>query len=170
VIPAQNIATEIGTLAQAGAKQILVANLPPLGSIPVTSSLPPPIPQELNALSVAFNGILQTEVTQLDQQYGIQIHVLNIYNLIESVINDPSKYGFTNVTIDALGDGVLSGQGYLFWDPEHPTTAAGEIIGATAFSIIPEPSSLVMLGTAVCGLAVWGGVRRRSQIRRNARS
>jgi phospholipase/lecithinase/hemolysin len=162
LIPAQNIATEIATLAQAGAKQFLVANLPPLGSIPATSSLPAPIPQELNALSVAFNGILQTEVTQLDQQYGIQIHVVNIYNLFEDVINDPSKYGFTNVTTDALGDGVLSGQGYLFWDPVHPTTAGHELIGGAAFSTIPEPSSLVMLGTAVCGLAVWAGVRRRS--------
>jgi phospholipase/lecithinase/hemolysin len=166
LIPAQNIGTEIAALAQAGAKQILVVNMPPLGSLPATSSLPAPTPQELNALSVAFNGILQTEVTQLDQQYGIHIHLLSIYNLLEDAINDPSKYGFTNVTSDALGDGVLSGQGYLFWDPVHPTTAAHEIIGGTAFSIIPEPSSLVMLGTAVCGLAVWGGVRRLSQIRR----
>jgi phospholipase/lecithinase/hemolysin len=162
-IPAQNIAAEIGALAQAGAKQILVANLPPLGSIPATSSLPAPIPAELNALSAAFNGILQSEVNQLDQQFAINIHFLNIFGLLEDAINNPSKYGFTNVTSDALGDGVLSAQGYLFWDPEHPTTAGHEIIGdAAAFSVVPEPSTLVMLATAMCGLAAWRRVRRLS--------
>jgi thermolabile hemolysin len=164
LIPAQNIATEIATLAQAGAKQILVANLPALGSLPATSSLPAPIPAELNALSVAFNGILQTEVVQLDHEFGIQIHELNIYGLFESVISDPSKFGFTNVTSDALGDGVLTGQGYLFWDPVHPTTVGHQFIGADAASLVPEPSSLVMLCTAACGLAVWRGARRRRQI------
>jgi phospholipase/lecithinase/hemolysin len=163
LIPAENIAAEIAALAQAGAKQILVANLPPLGSIPATSSLPAPIPAELNALSAAFNGILQSEVNHLDQQFGITIHVLNTFGLLEDAINNPSKYGFTNVTTDALDDGVLSAQGYLFWDPEHPTTVAQNIIGdAAAGSVVPEPSTLMMLATAMCGLAVWRGGRGRS--------
>ena len=79
-------------------------NLPPLGSLPITSTYPSPIPQELNALTVAFNQILQGEATQLEQSLGIQIQVLDVYGLTESVFNDPSLYGFTNVTTDAVQD------------------------------------------------------------------
>jgi phospholipase/lecithinase/hemolysin len=73
LVPAQNIADEITALAQAGAKQFLVANLPPLGDIPATNSLPPPTPQEFNALTAAFNAALQSEATQLQQSLGIRI-------------------------------------------------------------------------------------------------
>jgi phospholipase/lecithinase/hemolysin len=160
-IPAQNIATEITTLALAGAKQFIVPNLPPLGSLPITNTYPSPIPQELNALSVAFNQILQAEATQLEQSLGIHIQVLDVYGLMQGVMNDPSLYGFTNVTTDAVQDnGGTDSQGYLFWDIVHPTTYADSLIAAAA---VPEPSSVVMLGVALGGLAVWTGIRRRAQ-------
>ena len=159
-IPAQNIATEINTLAMAGAKQFIVPNLPPLGSLPITSTYPAPIPQELNALTVAFNQILQGEAIQLEQTLGIQIQVLDVYGITQSVISDPSLYGLTNVTTDAVQDnGGTDAQGYLFWDHVHPTTYADSIIAAAA---VPEPSSVVLLGAALGGLAVWTGIRRRA--------
>jgi phospholipase/lecithinase/hemolysin len=158
-IPAQNIAAEITTLALAGAKNFIVPNLAPLGSLPITSTYPAPIPQELNALTVAFNQILQSEATQLDQSLGIHIQVLNVYGLTESVINYPSQYGFTNVTTDAVQDnGGTNAQGYLFWDIVHPTTYTDSIIAAAA---VPEPTSVVLLGMALGGLAAWSGMRRR---------
>jgi phospholipase/lecithinase/hemolysin len=158
-IPAQNIATEITTLAVAGAKQFIVPNLPPLGNLPATSSYPAPIPQELNELTVAFNTILQAEAVQLEQAYGIQIQILNVYGLTENVLSDPSKYGFTNVTTDAVGDnGGTNAQGYLFWDFVHPTAYADSLIAGAA---VPEPSSFVLLGIAVGGLAMGARLRRR---------
>ena len=142
-------------------KHFIVPNLPPLGSLPITNTLTPPIPQELNALTVAFNQILQGEATQLELSLGIQIQVLNVYGLTESVITDPSLYGFTNVTTDAVQDnGGTNAQGYLFWDIVHPTTAADSLIAAAA---VPEPSSVVLLGVALGGLAVWTGIRRRAR-------
>jgi phospholipase/lecithinase/hemolysin len=104
LIPAQNIAMEIETLAQAGAKHFLVLNLPPLGELPATSSLTAPIPQELNALAAAFNGILSTETSQLQQSLGIQIQTVDVYSLFENAFANPAQYGFTNVTTDAVQD------------------------------------------------------------------
>jgi phospholipase/lecithinase/hemolysin len=160
LIPAENIAAEIATLAQAGAKQFIIPNLPPLGDLPVTSSMQPPIPQELNALTQAFNAILQGEAIQLENAYGIQIRILDVYGLTENVLSDPSKYGFTNVTSDAVEDNFgTNAQGYLFWDPVHPTTAADSLIAAA----VPEPSSFILMAIAVGGLAIGTRLRRRAR-------
>ena len=159
-IPAGNIATEIATLAAAGAKQFLVVNLPPLGDLPITSSMPAPVPQELNALSAGFNAILSAETTQLQQSLGIQIQTLDVNSLFTSVIADPAHYGFTNVTSDAVQDnGGTNAQGYLFWDIVHPTTAADALIAGAA---VPEPSSVILLSTALCGLAALRKLRGRT--------
>jgi phospholipase/lecithinase/hemolysin len=157
-IPAGNIAAEITALAQAGAKQFIVPNLPPLGALPITNTLPPAEIQGLNLLTQAFNSILQGEAIQLEQTLGIQIQVLDVYGLTESVLSDPSKYGFTNTTTDPVQDnGGTNAQGYLFWDIVHPTTAADALIAGLA---VPEPSSVVLLGIAA-GVLVLGTRRRR---------
>jgi phospholipase/lecithinase/hemolysin len=148
LIPAQNIADEIITLAIAGAKTFLVPNLPLLGALPSTSSLPWPIPQELDELTVAFNTALQTEATQLEEKYGLQINLVDVYSLTNDAMANPSKYGFANVTDSALLSGS-NGDGYLFWDIVHPTTQADAFIGGLAAQSVPEPSSLIMLGSAL---------------------
>ena len=160
-VPAENIAAEITALAQAGAKQFIVPNLPPLGSLPITNTLPPAEIQGLNMLAQAFNTILQGEAIQLEQALGIQIQILDVYSLTESALTDPSKYGFTNVTTDPVVDnGGANAQGYLFWDIVHPTTVADALIAGLA---VPEPSSVVLLGIALAGLAI--GTRLRGGAR-----
>jgi len=161
-IPVANIGQEITELAAAGAKQFLIGNLPLLGEIPVASSLTLAQQQGLNYLSMTFDTMLLAEVGQLNQSLGVHISVMNVAGLFEDVIANPANYGFTNVTTGALEDGNLSGQGYLFWDEEHPTTVGHQFIAGVAASAVPEPSSLILLGTAVCGLIVVCG-RARSK-------
>jgi len=159
-VPAQNIANEITVLAHAGAKQFIVPNLPLLGNIPLTNTLSTSVRQGLDAWSIGFNQTLQSEVTPLEQSLGVQIHLVDIQGLLANVEANPANYGFTNVTGFAKNSS-LAGNGYLFWDLEHPTTAADQIIGNLAAQSVPEPSSLIILATSVCGLGAWIKVRRR---------
>jgi len=155
-VPVANLAAEITTLAAAGGKLFMVPNLPLLGDIPATNTMPQQVRDELNLLSGTFDSLLKSELNTLEQSLGITIYQPNIEGLFESVLANPSAYGFTNVTDSALADGVTSGQGYLFWDTVHPTTAAGQIIADVAFgSMVPEPSSitLVLIAAAVVLLA-----------------
>ena len=148
-IPVSNIGNEITTLASAGAKQFVVPNLPLLGDLPATNTLPQIQRDALNQLASSFDYLLHSELSQLRQSLGITIYEPDIKSFLENALANPAQYGFTNVSTSALGDGVLSGQGYLFWDEIHPTTDGQRIIASfAAASMVPEPDSMtLMLGS-----------------------
>jgi phospholipase/lecithinase/hemolysin len=159
-ISVQNIAQEITTLADAGAKQFLIPNLPMLGQIPLaTQTLSIAQQQGLNQLSMGFNTLLQSEITQLQKSLGVQIHLLDIGSLFNSVMANPANYGITNITGSAI-NASLSGNGFLFWDQEHPTTAVDAIIGQVGADSVPEPSAILVFAAAF-GTLAYRSARRR---------
>ncbi len=160
LIPAQDIAKEITTLAAAGAKQFLVPNLPLLGEIPASSGLTLAQRQGLDAWSVGFNQTLQAEASSLQKSLGVQIHVVDIQGLFQKVLANPANYGFTNVTGSAINSS-LNGMGYLFWDVEHPTTAADALIAEVAAQEVPEPSMLLVFAMSIGGVAAMVKFRGR---------
>jgi phospholipase/lecithinase/hemolysin len=149
-IPVGNLAAEITTLANAGAKSFLVLDLPSLGNLPATAGLPQANRDALNALTVGFNSLLFSTVQQLSASLRVSIATADINALFVDAQTNPSKYGFTNVTQSSLDNGNLTGAGYLFWDTVHPTTAADVFVAQTAAAAVPEPSSI--------GLLVIGGI------------
>jgi phospholipase/lecithinase/hemolysin len=151
-VPAHDIATEITTLAAAGAKQFLIPNLPLLGEIPASSGLSSAQRQGLDAWSTGFNQTLQAEATSLQKSLGVQIHVVDIQGLVQKVMANPADYGFTNVSGSAINSS-LNGKGYLFWDAEHPTTAADGYVAELAAQSVPEPSMLWIFAMSIGFLA-----------------
>ena len=81
--------------------------------------------------------------------------------LIAAGRHNPGAYRFTNVMQPCLvGLTPLSNPNqYLFWDDIHPTTAADQILAARFANVVSEPSTLLMVGTSVAGIA--GLLRRR---------
>lgn len=162
LISLQNIGSEITALAAAGAKQFLVGNLPSLNLTPAGLSLPAAEQAQLAAFSAYFNQGLQSEVQSLSASLGVRINILDVNSLFNSVVANPSQYGFTNVT-DQLVENP-GGSGYLFWDEVHPTTQADQIVADVAAGVVPEPSSLALYATAMLGVGGW--MRRRARHRR----
>jgi phospholipase/lecithinase/hemolysin len=162
LIPLTNIATAIETLTAAGAKQFLVANMPPLNLTPAAASLSPTEQAGLAQFSTYFNQGLQAEAASLQNALGVQIHVLDVYSLMQDALAHPAKYGMINVNTPLIQSSNPGANGYLFWDTIHPTTQADQLIGDLAVQSVPEPSTFVLFAISLILMGGLAARRRRS--------
>ncbi len=155
-----NIDTIVTTLQAEGATHILVPGLPDLALTPEFFGDP-----AATLFSNEFNAGLQATLPS-GATYD------DVFGLLNTIVADPAAYGFTNVTtpcFDAAAMTVCSDPSqYLFWDDIHPPTAADAIL-AEQFdaAVTPEPSSIMLLGTGIAGLAA-GLLRKRRVAPRSA--
>ena len=157
-------ATELGmikTLGQAGARYVMVFNLPNIGLTPDGLGSGPAGAAQLTGLSLTYNNTLNTGLAST----GVNIIPINTFAVLNQIIADPSRYGFTNVTTPActgssfgcLPAGTPGATStyqpgtentYLFADGVHPTTAAHAELAQYAESIITAPGEISLLGEA----------------------
>jgi phospholipase/lecithinase/hemolysin len=97
---------------------------------------------------------------------------VNVALLFDQINSDPSKFGFSDVTDPAwCGPGGLSTcatnnpNDFLYWDGEHPTTAADAKVAALAFrdfTATPEPDSFSLSFFGLCAILILNtGLRRK---------
>lgn len=135
----KNVMDAIGFLSQAGARRVLVANLPNLGELPATRS--GPNAAHLTTLTQAHNQGLRRSLKLLGQQQpDLEIMMLDANALYQTAINQPAKFEFTNVTAACISGTRICNRPnqFLFWDDIHPTTAAHEVLGKQAFVVIEK--------------------------------
>lgn len=140
----QAIAESIRKLYQAGARNIVVLDLPLLGQTPFFNSAPP-ISSALNSATTAFNALLSAQLHSLQSELRrIRIADVQISRLFQAVTRSPRLFGLSNVVDSATLFDPVTGLGYalapnvdpsryLFWDSIHPTTQGHKIIAAYAF-------------------------------------
>lgn len=139
-LPIQNLSNAVSSLAKVGARNILVLNLPDLGVVPVTRNEP----QQsilLNELTKAHNTGLAKALDALKSSYDESVNILlfDINSVFSQIINNPAKFGFTNVT-DAELDQIAQSQQrtgkFFFWDGLHPTTTPHLMLAKAVFSVL----------------------------------
>ena len=136
-VPVENMTRAISSIANIGAKNILVANIPDLGQLPATRNSVNSA--RLSALTTAHNQSLRRKLKLLAQQYPhLQIVMLDANTLYSLAIAQKAAFGFTNVQSACLSNNRTCGNPdqFLFWDGIHPTTAAHRILGERAFSVL----------------------------------
>lgn len=127
----ENVATLIG----AGAKTILVSNLPNLGATPNFNTNP----NSANAgflATVTYNSTLNAGVQQLAAlNPNVNLIQMDWFSALNVILANPAAYGFTDVTHQCLGNpncNQITAQGFLFWDGVHPTEAAHQLLARYA--------------------------------------
>jgi len=146
-----NLDAHVRMLAEAGAQQFLVPNLPALGSTPFGRQISGLV--ELNPICEVFNGQLAVKLDDIRLDHpSITINEAgkfdaDVYAQMARVIDDPEAFGFDNVSdpaIEAIAqDPNADISGYFFWDGVHPTAPAHSYLGENM--VVPEPSSVVLI-------------------------
>jgi phospholipase/lecithinase/hemolysin len=171
VLSVANIVDAVTRLVdEAGAKNILVNNLPPLGNTPAAIKKGTDAQNALNGWTLGFNYYLTSGLATLRTSLSSDVTILesipgqdDICTKFNDIIAHPDLYGITNVTDQAYqtddsgipGILVPNSEHYLFWDFVHPTTYAAGLL-------VPEPSTLVIF----LGLGIFVAV---SRLRRQAK-
>lgn len=167
VIPGaiNDLALDIGILADMGAKHILVPGMPDLGKTPEGLALDPAVAQALSDVSAFYNAGLDATLDGLRIVYpNVNLYGYDTGAFFTDLASRPGS-GFTNTTqgcfnprADPLDFSiVLAGcPGYLYFDNVHPTTAAHALLAAQFAQAVPEPETygLMLLGLMVIGLFV----------------
>ena len=166
VIPATNIAGIISTLAGAGARNIMVPNLPDLGDTPeLQGTNNSAAILGASAWTSAFNASLYSQVDALAANLGLNILKLDVYTMGKQLKANPGNYGFSNTTQSALLTGNAANAGaYLYWDTVHPTARVHDIFAFNAAVAAPEPGSAAVLLFAGAAATL----RRRRSVARAA--
>ena len=128
-----NTVGAIQKLAMAGARNIMVPNIPDIGLTPsaISSGAAPVVTQ----LVTAYNGVLGGAFQQLGNA-GIQIIELDSFATFQGMVSHAQPLGFRNVTTPFLATPGEDLSGFLFWDDVHPTTKAHEILAAIAAQVL----------------------------------
>ncbi len=166
-LPANAVISSLQTLINAGAKYFVVGNMPAQGSTPEYLMYATPAQRAaIDALDMQFNNDLATDLNALRASNpGVVIDLLDSHSLLNSVLKNPSAFGYTDTTDELINAGPNADpNAYLFWDGVHPTTKGHSIIADVVYSqLVPEPAGLTL--AAVCGLAVAARTMRRRTAR-----
>lgn len=145
----------LGQLVGGGAQHILVPNAPDLGLVPAVTSMGAAAMAGATHLSSQFNAGLEQILAAYDP--AANIYRFDTFSWVQDAVANPGKYGFTNVTDPYIVSGTGDPDGYMFWDPIHPTRKTHEILG-NLWEPVPEPATV---GLLLAGVAMMAFARRR---------
>ncbi len=143
VASATNIGTQVGQLAAAGARRIIVLNLPNFSGLPQFAGGPAAALAGFS--SSTFNSALLTSVgaaaAGAPNANIITVDVAGVFTALQA---NPAAFGFANATQPCLSVLACVGNpavqpGYAFWDGVHPTTAGHALIAATVTQYLQAP-------------------------------
>lgn len=147
-------------LVDKGAKHIMLVNAPDLGSIPAARDFG--AVEELTYLSEQHNLRLEKLMVQFQKAYpSVQWIFLDVNTVMKDIIKHPGNYGFTNTTdtcyeevthhFSPKANQVLelvasvkaknnanACDGYLFFDPVHPSAPVHQLMAERTKEIFDE--------------------------------
>jgi phospholipase/lecithinase/hemolysin len=138
VIPGavNNLGAIVTTLHDAGARHIVVMDLPNIGLTPRARLANAVV--SCTFLTSYFNELLADKLDSLN----FNVIRVSTFNVLNAVAANPAAYGITNITDIGAYDPYNS-MSYLFWDDIHPTATmhailAGEVLNALRAAVTQQ--------------------------------
>lgn len=161
-----DLAAAVRALYGAGARTIVLANLPDLGEIPLANA-PGVDAAALSALTRAHNETLAAALDDLDATLsGLRIYRVDVYRLFKVVLGDPGKYGFSTGVVAGPATGCLLPPHVcspvpfeteaFFWDEQHPSTVVHRMVADVVRGMVfagPVPAPVPALTVFPIGAA-----------------
>ena len=162
----KGIQETVQAFIDAGANDVLVPNIPDLGSVPLVFRQNPPgstvVSDTATKLAKSYNAALDQ---MLNGFTGVNIIRFDTFSFVDKIIQNPENFGFDNATdpcytgFVAPDDGTNtvcdSPEKYVFWDAEHPTTALHQLLADKMLKAIPEPRILLLFVIGVLPFAIY---------------
>lgn len=167
---------EIKTLADEGAKNFFVVNVPNVGVIPEFAQENPGDAANATAHSISYDSQLSAGLNGLGLPKGDQLVDFNLYALNTYILDNAASYGFTNTTDPCFANTPFSAasatgcvpdgpnaniSSYVYWDHIHPTAGVQALWAEGFRAAIPEPSTWAMILLGFAGLGYVG--RRKAK-------
>ena len=139
-------------LADLGAENIVVPNMPSLGRLPFSAEFQ----DEATALTIAYNGGLSLTLDNLnlgEASLETEVVEVDIFTANENIVANPEQFDLSNVSDPLLESGLNPAEttGFFFWDNFHPTTEAhslfADTIAQTIDGEIVQPTFNDLIGT-----------------------
>lgn len=162
------IGTGVADLAQDPAlRRFILPNLPDLSRIPLFANAGEPIRVGIAQVTAAFNGGLSQLAAGFTAQ-GLDVKVFDTAGIFASILDDPAAFGFDPAKVDETClQGAISCDGYIFWDPIHPTAATHALI-ADGITALAQPAPVPLPATGWLLLGALGGAAALRRQRRAA--
>ena len=133
-----NIEGHMTDLTAAGATEFLILDLPPLETVPrVTEERDAAGVAEMHERVLDFNQKLHTMLDDTANSTSLTIHRGMAWDMFDTVYNNPSHFGLTNITHPACdhdgytcedGDPIApNAEEYLWFDKMHPTSTMHDL-------------------------------------------
>ncbi len=149
---ANDVGVQVRQLAAAGARTIVVPNLPGFGSLPNFAGTPAAQLAEFS--SATFNGTLAANLAAAAAANpGTNVVSVDLVSLFAAVQANPGAFGFANATqgcvlTPSCAVNPAAWNTFAFWDGVHPTQAGHALVAATVLETLQAPSRGAVVSTA----------------------
>jgi outer membrane lipase/esterase len=141
----KSINLSVRSLVAAGAKAIMVVNVPDIGATPESQqSSDEELSERATELTKQFNKELSGRIRRIERDLNLYLVDFNLFQFFRFVIKNSVALGFTN-SDDACFSSVTfifhpdcNFDKFVFFDESHPTKRIHKRVGRALFAVVPE--------------------------------